>query len=255
MRSAVIATLVGFAHSSGAAEGEAVVIVRNVANHECAFGKTVASAGSLASSCDLEVTCGDTGEPAASLCDMRQELAAREQELVQLRALVQSRTGHLAALHFSHVEDAGGPVGPHMATSASGVAARWGIYQVNFVLACTDAEAFSANTVMRLTMGNNVDYFRPVEGKTFCEMVNSPNSHQWSADAVTWRTPVYTTGLAGGSAGDWPKTEVLGDGRVFLPTWGGTHPSPTGGCCHNTKYDAHNWQKTFDLHILPPAGT
>ena len=63
-------------------------------------------------------------------------------------------------------------------------------------------------------MGSVVDFFRPVEGATWCEMLTSLDKHQWSSTGVdgSWLTPVYynsTGGINGGSAHWWPRDNLL----------------------------------------------
>jgi hypothetical protein len=78
--------------------------------------------------------------------------------------------------------------------------------------------------MIKVTMGSYVDYFRPTAGNTLCDMVSSNNKHQWSADGTTWRTPTYLlSSYVGGSADNWPKSNIDGDDRKTLPFWGNDH--------------------------------
>lgn len=44
---------------------------------------------------------------------------------------------------------------------------------------------------IKMEMDGNVDYFKPKERSTFCDMLTSSNKHMWSKDGVTeWRTCV-----------------------------------------------------------------
>ena len=89
-------------------------------------------------------------------------------------------------------------------------------------------------------MGSVVDYFKPVEGKTYCEMLQSHNLHQWSANGKDWTIPLYYSTHLGGSARHYPT-----DGRTHLSFWGG-HGN-RGGCCHNSNSDVNVWDKAFNI--------
>ena len=89
-------------------------------------------------------------------------------------------------------------------------------------------------------MGSVVDYFKPVEGKTYCEMLQSHKLHQWSSDGKSWVIPLYHPSGLGGSATLYP-----GDGRRYLPFWGGN--GNHGGCCHNSYNDVSAWDRPFNI--------
>lgn len=82
-------------------------------------------------------------------------------------------------------------------------------------------------------MGAVRDHFKPVEGATFCEMLQSNTKHQWSYNGVEWITPVFNGGTNhGGCDPDWPRDKGrAGDNRRYLSFWGIKHDSLTGGCC------------------------
>ena len=67
-------------------------------------------------------------------------------------------------------------------------------------------------------MGEVIDFFKPLEGATFCEMLHSHDKHQWSSDGLTWTTPTYSKweGDHGSSADYWPRDNVEGDERFRL---------------------------------------
>jgi hypothetical protein len=73
---------------------------------------------------------------------------------------------------------------------------------------------------IQVTMGDVIDFFRPVPGASFCEMLTSSNRHEWSNDLTTWHTPDYYPAHYGGSATNWPANNVEGDDRRFLSFWG-----------------------------------
>jgi hypothetical protein len=97
-----------------------------------------------------------------------------------------------------------------------------------------------------VTMGEVVDFFKPIAGATFCEMLVSggPNSkHQfWNPNPMNgvpgWVVPVpfVSDTTFGGSTLGWPILNVKQDSRKYLSFWGrGTRLSRKtgnrGGCC------------------------
>ena len=93
---------------------------------------------------------------------------------------------------------------------------------------------------IKIVMGSVVDYFKPVEGKTYCEMLQSHKLHQWSSDGKSWMIPLYYDHLLGGSAYKYPV-----DGRTHITFWGGN--GNNGGCCHNSFSDASAWKRPFNI--------
>ena len=85
-------------------------------------------------------------------------------------------------------------------------------------------------TYLQLKMGEVVDYFKPIEGKTICEMLNSKIYHLWSNDGKNWIQPkYYSHDILGGSDYPWEL-----DDRSYLTFWGTTHYQEyrfPGGCC------------------------
>jgi hypothetical protein len=83
-----------------------------------------------------------------------------------------------------------------------------------------------------------VDYFKPVDGASWCVMVASNNQHQWSQTGLdgSWKIPDYHTSkfLSGGSAVDWPTSNVDGDTRKYLSFWGDDRSTQPGGCCSSS---------------------
>lgn len=99
-------------------------------------------------------------------------------------------------------------------------------------------KAIPSNTLFIVVdMGAVRDYFRPAEGGSFCEMMQSDRKHQWSYDGVDWVTPNYQVdNNNGGSFLDWPSNngQTGEDKRSYLSFWGTNHdvsPRLTGGCC------------------------
>ena len=99
---------------------------------------------------------------------------------------------------------------------------------------------------MKLVMGEYTDYYRPIPGKTYCEMLQANNLHQWSADGSNWESPSYwsessTKKHLGGSKANYPK-----DGRKFLSFWG-SKEGDAGGCCLSKHGTPEGWSKAFTL--------
>ncbi|CAK0911642.1 unnamed protein product [Prorocentrum cordatum] len=105
---------------------------------------------------------------------------------------------------------------------------------------------------VQLNMGDVVDYFRPVAGATFCDMLTSSNQHEWSNNLTTWYTPGYYSAHFGGSALNWPLDNVAGDERRFLSFWddGG---GGVGGCCHNSYSDSSYPGRPFIMYWCQPG--
>lgn len=109
------------------------------------------------------------------------------------------------------------------------------------------------NTVMRVSMGDVRDFFRPTAGNDVCAMLQSFTRHQWSPTATgTFVTPTYYSTHLGGSATSWPQ-----DGRSYLSFWGGG--GAVSGCCHyrssiyNPPADSPAaWNRAFALHLREP---
>jgi hypothetical protein len=84
------------------------------------------------------------------------------------------------------------------------------------------------------------DFFRPIAGAKWCDMLGSHNLHEWSPDGINWRIPEYFSDATGngGSARDWPKMNVEGDEREFLSFWGNTNSltARSGGCCSSNAH-------------------
>ena len=110
----------------------------------------------------------------------------------------------------------------------------------------TDCNLIPSNAIyIKIVMGSVVDYFKPVEGKTYCEMLQSNKLHQWSSNGKQWVIPLYYPVHFGGSAINYPA-----DGRDFLSFWGfgaGANNNQ-GGCCHNSYSDVAQWLKPFNMY-------
>jgi hypothetical protein len=128
-----------------------------------------------------------------------------------------------------------------------------------FWLSKCDAVSATAQFV-RLEMGSVVDYFKPVEGATWCEMLTSDVKHQWSSSGLegSWETSVHLSSddsRNGGSVVDWPKNNVAGDMRRHVIFWGAD--AHDGGCCSmSIDEDFSGWNKQFTMSfgilLTPP---
>uniref|UniRef100_A0A7S3BTG6 Uncharacterized protein n=1 Tax=Haptolina ericina TaxID=156174 RepID=A0A7S3BTG6_9EUKA len=104
---------------------------------------------------------------------------------------------------------------------------------------------------MMMVIGDFIDYFRPVKGKTFCEMIVSDKYHEWSYDGLQFHSleAHYHDGNShfGGAVGGTPAK--LGDSsRTHVPFWG-KKSSDAGGCCQLSTTDTVGWGKPFDMYV------
>jgi len=107
-------------------------------------------------------------------------------------------------------------------------------------------------TMVRLNMGSAVDYFKPKDGYTYCDMLTANDKHTFSADGHNWQVPTYFHDKSlhlGGSAWGWPVHNVAypEGNRAYLSFWGVTNGNK-GGCC-SSKYDqSGHWGQAFEMH-------
>ena len=108
--------------------------------------------------------------------------------------------------------------------------------------------------MLRLTIGQVIDYFAPLPGYTMCEMLRSEDKFLWSNGAVngSFVAPAHLVGSGnyGGSAFFYPQTSVEGDARLILGVWGSTGLAGnlTGGCCSDSKSGATvGWGLPFTM--------
>jgi len=76
-------------------------------------------------------------------------------------------------------------------------------------------------------------------------MLASYQLHLWSPNGVDWVQPDFSTRFAqtlgyelGGSAKDWPTSNVAGDNRGALSFWGFDDEEKQGGCCSTSPFEA-----------------
>jgi len=95
-----------------------------------------------------------------------------------------------------------------------------------------------------------VDYFKPTEGYSFCEMLTSVNKHQWSATGQgdSWTTPTYISGTyLGGSNSYWPRRSGReGDDRRYLNFWGNEN-NQGGYCAPSYTSSSVAWNNPFTM--------
>jgi hypothetical protein len=106
--------------------------------------------------------------------------------------------------------------------------------------------------VIKVTMGNITDYFRPTKQMLLCEFLVSRKSHEWTPSPCDdWHVPTYSFKDFGGSAVNWPAEAISGDKRPSITFWGGQQRK--GGCCCKsyTNCDVQNaaWGKEFKMYI------
>lgn len=119
----------------------------------------------------------------------------------------------------------------------------------------------AATLYLMLDMGAVRDFYKPVQGATWCQMLQSNTLHQWSRNGLDWFIPSYFGGVNGGSAVNWPRDTVENDARKHLSMWGDCDACHwgKGGCCSTSTsvYDI-SWGMPFTfayglpLHPLPP---
>ena len=121
-------------------------------------------------------------------------------------------------------------------------------------------------TMIEVVMGQVRDFFRPIAGRTVCEMLRSTDSHEFY-NGTMWVIPQYYGSddlreiHLGGSCGYWPLNNVDGDRRTHLSIWGRSvqRGSTIGGCCTSSYADeGTNWGQQFTINaitMLTPSST
>ena len=111
-------------------------------------------------------------------------------------------------------------------------------------------DALYLKLVMGTVVDNYTDYYKPVCGHTYQEMLYSHNKHQWSPDGINWMTPTYLqsyylgANYYGGSARNFPN-----DGRQYLSFWINAGGLYTGGCCGSgTNLTTFVWGQPYELY-------
>ena len=97
-----------------------------------------------------------------------------------------------------------------------------------------ECQKIPSNTLFIVVdMGAARDFFKPSEGVTYCNMLQSNKLHRWSPNGIEWVDVTFYSNdnPGGGSATNWPLNNVDGDQRKYLSFWGHYSPTLTGGCC------------------------
>jgi hypothetical protein len=99
--------------------------------------------------------------------------------------------------------------------------------------------------------GSTIDYFKPIEGETFCSMLQSNSKHLWSPDGENWQQPEYYPSFSnwcGGASDTW--FETIGVDRQMPGTWcskaGNSHV--TGG--HGSPVKKSEWSQPFTMEYV-----
>lgn len=106
-------------------------------------------------------------------------------------------------------------------------------------------------------MGNVTDFFKPVEvpETTYCEMLQAPDKHQWSANGVDWGA--VSPSEQGQNGGGIPcSLEETGDARTRVSFWGYDSQSgyAKGGCCTNSTAAVYTYPTVDDTGNPAPWG-
>lgn len=94
-------------------------------------------------------------------------------------------------------------------------------------------------------MGEWIDYFAPIDGATYCEMLQSYQDHKWSADGKTWKIPVYYgDGQQPQYIGQQPQygdqRPQCGDQQLQYENTGGQYQNNDGGQNQDYSGDGNN---------------
>jgi hypothetical protein len=133
-----------------------------------------------------------------------------------------------------------------------------------FILPCTNSLYLGGNgtnglvtnddnIVLKVTMGNVTDYYKPIPGKNLCDMLMSNRYHLWSqtGEPFTFIQPMYheSDTTLGGSTNNWPSQFIPGDKRNYLSFWGGN--GANGACCHTSLTSNAAWNREAALEVVP----
>jgi len=128
----------------------------------------------------------------------------------------------------------------------------------NFAEAASNYDLYGDDVIIKVTMGDYIDYFKPTSGNTLEDMLASHDKHLWSS-AVNgvFIAPAYVSGspgtLLGGSALNYPS-----DGRSYLTFWGAgsSYPAVYGGGLHaSSATSSPNWGRSFTMEVVPEPAT
>lgn len=128
------------------------------------------------------------------------------------------------------------------------VASRDNTTKVAWKKYCAKFGNVTVNSVMKITMGQYIDFFKPAKTMTFCDFLWS-KSFEWSTKFVgPYVKPKYYThkSFYGGAEKTWSIKNA--GGRTYLPFWGYEGKSH-GGCCVS-KPGESTWFRSFDMHLF-----
>ena len=173
----------------------------------------------LQSTYPISLPGGDVDE---RLQKLEQRITRLDQVIVELRAQnialmanMTSKNARPTWLHFAHLSsDAPTDIYDHVYDDGDAYGSPEG--SGTWVKSCAEAVTFAGSStaiVLKVVMGEVIDYFRPKGSATFCQMLLGGNhgmSYEWSNDLVTWRVPAhqpqstFDQGYKGGSESGWP---------------------------------------------------
>jgi hypothetical protein len=122
---------------------------------------------------------------------------------------------------------------------------------------CRDVPA--AASYITVKMGNVIDHFKPLPGKSMCDMLTSDKNHMWAQgkDPNNWRRigSIGNNHLGGTAfrtfdASVQKELNDGGDTRTYVSYWGdeGNGKIP-GGCCYYGYTDAgFGWRKSYTMY-------
>jgi len=126
-----------------------------------------------------------------------------------------------------------------------------GTFLANSAYWQSECKAVPANaTYIKMIMGSAIDYFKPKPTKSMCDMLASPDQHQWSGDSKAWVTPLAATVGLGGSVDRWLANQSSATDKRDTPNFWGINAAgtQTGGCCYSDFTDAGKaWAKPFKM--------
>jgi hypothetical protein len=104
------------------------------------------------------------------------------------------------------------------------------------------------NVILRITMGQYVDFYRPTPGNTLCTMLQSSSSHQWApAEAGPWYNVSFSRNGYGGSEDNWLTSVTFADWRRFPSFWFFNSNNRVAGCCYGdtSPMPEQDWRKDY----------
>eukprot|EP00929_Paragymnodinium_shiwhaense_P071608 TRINITY_DN36387_c0_g1_i2.p1 TRINITY_DN36387_c0_g1~~TRINITY_DN36387_c0_g1_i2.p1 ORF type:complete len:1697 (+),score=298.23 TRINITY_DN36387_c0_g1_i2:176-5266(+) len=120
----------------------------------------------------------------------------------------------------------------------------------------------TSSDFIKVSMGSVRDYFQPIRGDGWCDMLPRGKRHMWSADGRDWKYPFRNSlspAILGGSDQGWPAENLQGDERASLSSWGVVQPSGSEpkelGCCHEAYSDVGepSWGRDFTMSTCVKA--